>query len=94
MVSSEIPEATGTTGEGANTSPAPTPEPDDVYYHLGGATISTMLHQCYSNIHLCPFNKRKFVVEQITILRNVMCSDKSILSLSPTVQGPGVYVLP
>ena len=40
-----MPEATSSTGEGANTSPTPTLEPDDVYYRFGGATISSMLHK-------------------------------------------------
>lgn len=77
VVGSEMPVATGSTGEGSSTELSP--EPDDVYYHFGGAALSSMLHKCYSNIHSCPLYKRSFVLVKITILKSLVCCDKSVI---------------
>ena len=57
-------------------------EPDDVYYKFGGAAIAEMLWKRYRSIHSCPENNRGTIVEEISVLKAMECSDKSIVSLS------------
>ena len=53
------------------------PDPIDVYYRFGGATLASMLHTRYKAIKTCPVNRKEQLGKEIGILQLLNTKDKS-----------------
>ena len=56
---------------------AVTPDPIDVYYRFGGATLANMLHTRYKAIKTCPVTRKEQLGKEIGILQMLNTKDKS-----------------
>ena len=53
------------------------PDPIDVYYRFGGATLASMLHTRYKVIKSCPTSRKEQIGKEIGILQALNTDDKS-----------------
>ena len=65
--------------QSGSTPPIITQESEDVYYRFGGAALKEMLHNRYKHIHTTPLDKRSQICVEISVLKSMLCSDKSII---------------
>ena len=54
-----------------------TDDTEDVYYRFGGATLASMLHLRYDDLKSAPPTKKDSIMEEIKVLKNIQCPDKS-----------------
>ena len=52
---------------------------DDVYYRLGGAVLSDMLHLRYRSIKTCHKSRRDIISQEVTILQVINTKDKACM---------------
>ena len=70
------------------------PEPDEVYYKFGGAAVADMLWKRYRSIHSCSENNRGTIIVEISVLKGVECSNKSIIPPSLQYRDNGFMYCP
>ena len=70
------------------------PEPDEVYYKFGGAAIAEMLRKRHRSIHSCPENNRGTIIVEISVLKGMECSNKSIIPPSLQYRDNGFMYFP
>lgn len=78
-VVSEVKKAEAQESDQSSTPLIITEESEDVYYRFGGAALKEMLHNRYQRIHTTPFDKRSLICVEISVLKGMLCSDKSII---------------
>lgn len=71
-----------------------TEESEDVYYRFGGAALKEMLHNRYKQIHTTPLDKRSQICVEISVLKSMLCSDKSIIPPSLKYRDRGHMYFP
>ncbi len=80
-VASEVKKAEAHDQESDQSSIPPiiTEESEDVYYRFGGAALKEMLHNRYKRIHTTALDKRSQICVEISVLKSMLCSGKSII---------------
>lgn len=69
-------------------------ESEDVYFRFGGAALAEMLRIRYRTIHTSPIEKRSGIASEITVLKAMQCTDKSVVPASLQYRDNGFMYFP
>jgi len=58
-------------------SQSATSDPIDIYYRFGGATLASMLHNCYKTMNSITISQKDQVSKEIHILHALKAQEKS-----------------